>query len=82
MVSHRNILVIDGPPDGQPRHLVHALARAYAAGATAKGHSVRWIKLAELDVPVLTSREDWETEAVPEPLRRAQDALGWAKRGA
>lgn len=77
--GRRNILVIDGHPDRMPGRFVHALAHAYAAGATAQGHSVRWIRLSEIDMPLLVSRDDWESEPVPEELRPAQEALEWAQ---
>jgi putative NADPH-quinone reductase len=74
----RNIVIIDGHPDRMARHLVHALARAYAAGAQAGGHRVRWIRLAELDVPFLTSQDEWEEDPVPPGLVDAQEAVRWA----
>lgn len=74
----RNIVIIDGHPDRQPRHLVHALARAYAVGADEGGHKVRWVKLAEIDFPLLASQDDWEEDPVPPALRAAQEAIRWA----
>ncbi len=74
----KNIVVIDGHPDRQPRHLVHALARAYAVGADEGGHKVRWVKLAEIDFPLLASQHDWEEDPVPPALRTAQEAIRWA----
>jgi putative NADPH-quinone reductase len=77
--KRRNIVIIDGHPDRQPDHFLHALARAYAIGADAQGHRVRWIRLAELTVPLLNSRQDWEEEDLPENLRSAQQAIEWAQ---
>jgi putative NADPH-quinone reductase len=74
----KNIVIIDGHPDRQPRHLVHALARAYAVGADEGGHRVLWVKLAEIDFPLLSSQHDWEEEPVPPALRTAQEAIRWA----
>lgn len=77
--KRRNIVIIDGHPDRQHDHFLHTLARAYATGANAQGHSVRWIRLAELSVPLLNSRQDWEDEELPENLRSAQQAIEWAQ---
>ena len=74
----KHIVIIDGHPDRQPRHLIHALARAYALGADEGGHAVRWVKLAELDFPFLTSQHEWEDDPVPASLQAAQDAIRWA----
>jgi putative NADPH-quinone reductase len=74
----RNIVIIDGHPDRQPRHLVHALARAYAVGAEEGGHKIRWVKLAEIDFPFLASQQDWEEEPIPPALQTAQEAIRWA----
>jgi putative NADPH-quinone reductase len=77
--KRRNIVILDGHPHRQPDHFLHALARAYATGANAEGHSVRWIKLADLTVPLLNSLQDWEDEDLPEHLRGAQQAIEWAQ---
>lgn len=57
----RRILIIDGHPDPDPQRFCHALASAYADGARSAGHEVTTLKLASLDVPLLRSRTDWET---------------------
>lgn len=73
-----NILLILGHPDGSRRHLCHALADAYAAGARHGGHSVRVVNVAQLDFPVLRSQQDWEQEEVPAALAPVQRDLEWA----
>jgi len=80
MPAHRSkrIVIIDGHPDRQSRHLVHALARAYSVGADEGGHQVRWIKLAEMEFPILASQHEWEEDPVPATLQSAQDAIRWA----
>lgn len=75
----KRILIIQGHPDPGGRHLDHALAEAYAAGAAEAGHELRTLTVAELDFPLLRSREDWEHgEPVP-AIREAQQALLWAE---
>ena len=75
----RRILLIQGHPDGSELHLCHALAASYAEGAAEGGHTVRQIKLAELDFPLLRSQKDWETGQVPASLKPAQDDIAWAE---
>jgi putative NADPH-quinone reductase len=72
----RRIAVIDGHPD-QARHLVHALAGAYADGAIAAGHQVRRLNLAKLDIPILRSVESWSAPPPP-AIARAQQTIAWA----
>lgn len=74
----RNILLIQGHPDGTARHLCHALADAYAEGATAAGHAVRRLEVAALDFTLLRSQADWETGESPTALRPAQEDIRWA----
>lgn len=72
------VLVVQAHPDASARHLCHALAQAYAAGARAAGAEVRMLELATLDVPLLRSQQAWEHEPVPEGLRQAQEEIAWA----
>ncbi|MES2787123.1 MAG: NAD(P)H-dependent oxidoreductase [Pseudomonadota bacterium] len=72
------ILLIQGHPDNTERHLCHALAEAYAGGATDAGHEVRTTAIASIDFPLLRSQKDWEQGAVPEGLRTAQGDIRWA----
>lgn len=75
----KRILVIQGHPDGSEAHLCHALAASYAKGAADAGHSLREIKLAELDFPLLRSQKEWEKGLVPASLKPAQDDIAWAE---
>ena len=75
----KRILLIQGHPDASQPHLCHALASSYAQGAESAGHTVRHIKLAELNFPLLRSQQDWEKGAVPASLKPAQDDIGWAE---
>ena len=72
------ILLIQGHPDGSRRHLCHALADAYAAGARHAGHEVRVVEVTQLDVPLLRRPEDWSGGAVPASLAAAQQDIAWA----
>ena len=73
--SARKVLIIDGHPDGAPERFCHALVDAYAEGATAAGHAVQCLRLAELDFPLLRTREAFESEPPPADIVAAQAAI-------
>jgi len=75
----RRILIIVAHPDPAPERFARALAQAYADGATAAGHAVRRIDLAELDIAMLHTREAFETGLPPAALAPAADDLRWAE---
>ncbi len=78
-MTTRRIVLIQGHPDASMPHLCHALASAYAAGAEEAGHAVRWIRVAELEFPLLRSQQAWEEGALPDGLQQAQDNIRWAE---
>lgn len=78
MSTHR-ILLIQGHPDPAGGHLCHALAQAYADGATATGHELRSIDIAQIDFPLLRTQAAWNEQPVPESLRPSQEAIAWAQ---
>ena len=78
MGPHRSVL-IQGHPDAQAPHLCHALAQAYADGATAAGHEVRQIDVASIDFALLRSQHEWELGLLPAVLKPAQADIGWAQ---
>jgi putative NADPH-quinone reductase len=75
----RRILLIQGHPDPGGGRLGHALAQAYADGATGAGHVVRRIDIAGLDFPLLRTQADWEHGPVPPALVPAQQDIVWAQ---
>jgi putative NADPH-quinone reductase len=72
------ILIVNGHPHDDLDHFVHALVRAYAAGAET-AHEVRQISIARLDFPILRDPEDWLKGEVPAGLKRAQEDIAWAE---
>lgn len=78
-MSSRRIVVVQGHPDADARHLGHALADAYAASAGAAGHSVRRVEVARLDFPLLRSQADWQHGKVPPALAPVQQDVLWAQ---
>ena len=59
------IAIIDGHPDPDRKHFVHALADAYAEGARAY-HEVDRIEVAQLDFPLIRSPDIWR-DGTPVP---------------
>lgn len=72
------IVIINGHPDPDPHHFIHALARVYRTAA-AKQHEVRQIDIAQLDFPVLRNPEVWRNGTVPSGLIEAQRDIAWAE---
>lgn len=75
----KRILLIQGHPDASRPHLCDALEEAYARGAQAAGHDVRYLRVADLDFPLLRSQEEWEKGALPPGLAEAQAEIKWAE---
>lgn len=78
-MAGQRILLIQGHPDAVTPHLCHTLAEAYAEGALAAGHEVRWTDVARLDFPLLRSQQAWEHSTLPATLQTAQDDMAWAE---
>lgn len=78
-MAGQRILLIQGHPDAVTPHLCHTLAEAYAEGALAAGHEVRWTDVARLDFPLLRSQQAWEQGTLPTTLQAAQDDIAWAE---
>lgn len=70
----KRIVIIQGHPDREQKHLGHALAAAYGEAATSAGHEVRVISVALLDFPLLRTAEEWRAP-LPESLREHQAAM-------
>lgn len=71
----RCVTIVDGHPDPADGRLCHALANAYASGAIEAGHEVNRLTLAELDIPLLRSKRDWEEGKPGSCLMAAQEAI-------
>jgi len=75
----RRITIVQGHPDATARHLLHALADAYAEAATNAGHEVRRIDVGALDFPLLRSQAEFETGQLPATLEQAREDMRWAE---
>lgn len=70
----KRILMIQGHPDAQGRHLCHALADSYTKGARESGHEVESVNVGLLDFPLLRDPSHWN-EPVPPALAPVQEAI-------
>ncbi len=75
----KRITIIQGHPDPAGGHLLHVLADAYAAGATAAGHEVRRIEVAKLEFPLLRTQSEFEAGALPPALLQPREDMRWAQ---
>jgi putative NADPH-quinone reductase len=75
----KRIAIIQGHPDPTGRHLLHALADAYAEGAVEAGHDVRRIEVAKLEFPLLRTQAEFETGALPLGLVQAREDMRWSE---
>jgi len=75
----KRIAIIQGHPDGASRHLLHAMADAYAEGASSAGHAVRRIEVAQLAFPLLRTQAEFEAGALPPALQQASSDMRWAE---
>lgn len=74
----KRILIIQGHPDSASRHFCHALADEYAKGAQDANHEARRIEVAQLDFPLLRTKEEFEKGEPAPAIRQAQEAIRWA----
>ena len=72
---NKHILIIQGHPDKAEKHFGHALAEAYEKGARQAGYEVTTINVAELDLPVLHSKRDWDKGEPSPAVLQAQEAI-------
>lgn len=74
----KRITIIQGHPDARVRHFGHALADEYAKGCEDGGHEVRRIEVAQLEFPLLRTKEEFEQGVPPDSIKEAQNAIRWA----
>lgn len=74
----KHIVIIQGHPDPGRGHFGHALAEAYADGARRGGHHITEIEIAQLEFPLLRSKEDFEQREPPDVIRAVQATIARA----
>ncbi len=75
----KRVLLINGHPDANPARLCHALADAYAKGATGAGHDVKQLNIATLSFPILRDPQEFMQPPANPDLLAAQDAFLWSE---
>jgi len=73
------VLILQAHPDPAGGHLCHALADAYAQGASDAGHEVRKLDIARLDFPLLRTEAEFASPASSGDIEQAQEAIRWAQ---
>lgn len=71
----KKIVILQGHPDSDTKHLCHALADAYEGGAVAGGHSVETVDVSRLNFPLLRSQKEWIEGDLPDGLNLANKAV-------
>jgi putative NADPH-quinone reductase len=73
------IVIVQGHPDPGRRRFLHALEAAYAEGAASRGHELRTVVVAELDFPLIRTKEEYDSGTPPPDILRAQTAITWGE---
>jgi putative NADPH-quinone reductase len=71
----KRIVIVQGHPDPGGDHYGHALAQAYRDGATAAGHQVDILPVAEFDFPLLRTKREFDGDEAPEVIARCQASI-------
>ncbi len=74
----KKILILNGHPDATSHGLCHALAEAYASGASGAGHAVRRLDVAALQFGFVRSMSEFEHGSPPADVAAAQESIRWA----
>lgn len=76
--TSKTICLIDGHPDPDPKHYIHALADAYETGAEEAGHVVRRIDTGSLDIRCLRTPEQFYAKPDDKRVEDVQDIVSWS----
>ena len=74
----KNILIIQGHPDNSRQHFCHVVGNKYESAARSAGHTVKQLNIAGLDFPLLSSKEEFDTEQPCSDIQSAQNQITWA----
>lgn len=74
----KSILIINGHPDASKARLCAALAAAYERGAQTAGHAVRRLDIGLIEVPLMGSRDQYESTDCAPQIASAQRDVAWA----
>src|SRR5215510_4228189 len=73
----KRILIIDGHPDPDRGRYCHALVEAYVEGARETGNEVRTLTLAEMNMPLLRTAQEFSTPPQESAIVGARADLLW-----
>jgi putative NADPH-quinone reductase len=71
----KRIVIVQGHPDPGGGRFGHALAEAYREGAMAAGHEVEILPVAEMDFPLLRTRQEFDRGVPPDAIVRCQQSI-------
>jgi putative NADPH-quinone reductase len=74
----KKILIIQGHPDNSEQHYCHVLAEKYSSAANSAGHKVKQVIVADLALPILTSKKDFDAGEPIESVKSVQEDILWA----
>lgn len=74
----KNILIIQGHPDGEQKHFCHVIGEKYTSAAESAGHKVRHVFVANLNFPLLTSEKEFNAGTTTEDIKNVQGDITWA----
>lgn len=71
----KRIVIVQGHPDPGGGRFGHAIAEAYREGAMAAGHEVEILPVAEMDFPLLRTRQEFDRGVPPDAIVRCQQSI-------
>lgn len=74
----KKILVIQGHPDNSEQHYCHAIGEKYVSAARSGGHEIQQVNVAELNLPLLTSKASFDHGEPCDVVKAVQDKFRWA----
>ncbi|QPJ62329.1 MAG: NAD(P)H-dependent oxidoreductase [Candidatus Nitronauta litoralis] len=74
----KSIVLIQGHPDPEGNRFCHALGTSYLNGARGNKHETQVIDVAQIDFPIIRTKEDFETGNVPSEIIECQKIIQWA----
>ncbi len=78
-MATKHIAIIQGHPNPEGNRYCHALAKAYIMGAEPSGHTVKVIDIAQIEIPILRTQDDFDNGEPSDAIKQAQDIIKWAE---
>lgn len=74
----KRIVIIQGHPDLNNHHYCHSVASAYAEGALRNGHIIQMVEVANLSIPFLLNKQQFESHDLDHAIINIQGTIQWA----